>query len=109
MATSNLTLEMPVSGSGYCKFPDGTMICYGTLLSKYSGAQIAFAQTFYSEPTVNVSLINSPSTSYVYMPWAKSISTGSFYLKVNRTTGGSVGEWDGAADYSYVAVGRWKA
>lgn len=108
MASSIIRKVIPTGGSGYCKLPDGTMICWG-LESKKSGDAVSFAQTFYSPPVVFVDPADSNSNN-VFDARASARTTSGFTLHCARTsTGGTTGEFTTTINYIYLAVGRWKA
>ena len=99
--------ESNVSGAGYCKMPDGTLICWGsesiTRAAGVNTANAVFAQTFYSAPIVTVNyLTGRPDLWYCS---AQGTTTSGTTLTMYNS-GSSSGT---AGTIEYIAVGRWKA
>ena len=110
MATSNLTLEMPVSGAGYCKFPDGTLICHAVLYSMTNDDPVTFPATFYAVPTV-LATVTETTTGNVYEVRAYNRTTSGFTARMARVTssGPEVVPSITKVTMAYIAIGRWKA
>ena len=97
------------SANGYCKFPDGTLICYGSnsvttpsaggKFGYFGSTSVTFPQTFSACPIVIPNVDKSPAF------W--SVNTQS-----TSTTGATIGvasdTQNGSANVTYIAVGRWK-
>ena len=92
----------------YIKFSDGSLICFA-VVSKSSGNTVTFPYTFYAAPIVHVAVTDSNSNN-MFEARPETRSASSFKLHAVRlTSGGSVGEFTTATNYSYIAIGRWKA
>lgn len=102
------------SDTGYIKYPDGTMICYGNvsgesanLTDYYSFANrtdavsVTFPQEFISTPVVTVSLTEYAGQISAIL---SSITKNSFAITVLKPK-----NVDGGAYYTnYIAIGKWK-
>lgn len=87
------------SGTGYVKFPNGTMICYGSYASQNVWSnQIGFAETFIDTPKVIPSVIANASTPIGFT--ALTITTTNFTLSYNTSSGAKTVFW--------IAIGKWK-
>jgi hypothetical protein len=91
---------------GYCKFPDGTLICWGkaTIANNSDRTDwFYFPQTFVANPIVTAMYNYSDSTS---LPPLRgfSIATNGMYLLIapKNTTGATLNVF-------WQAIGRWKA
>lgn len=95
------------SGAGYCKMPDGTLICYGTALNVSSGATINFSVSFTGSPEL------------IITPYYNSGATIRCIFSVSEVTAQSahVYAWDTSTNaaststtlvFDWVAIGRWK-
>ena len=102
------------SASGYCKFPDGTLMCWGTFSGgNYATHQegslyvailslsITFPVAFSAKPTVMFSPggnpYNIPTSSVAYS------TTGITKLGLARPNSGNI-----YPEFSWLALGRWK-
>ena len=105
------------SGSGYCKMPDGTLICWGdftTNRSQYSmsgfgsmyaadvNLNIVFAQTFIAAPSISVICTNNGCP----IMWASADASSLVHMQSMRHVNN--GPPDGST-WRYTAIGRWKA
>ena len=110
---SNNGIETVVNENGTAlKFPDGTMICYGSIVetvkitnaygnSYYANTDILFAETFISTPTVTVT-INAPSNIIIpAMYVVKTFSVGGFIQCAKSVASETITK-------NYIAIGRWK-
>lgn len=110
MATGNIQFSANQSANGYCKMPDGTLICYGNQMMPSDGAvSITFAQSFINDSyaftatyeTINGNVAGSIGTIKAY----NILTTG-----ITVTIAGSMpSDFINRLRVSYVAVGRWKA
>ena len=101
------------SANGYCKFPDGTLICWGsvTVSSSYQswGAMyvsdadpdVTFPVPFLSEPALSVTCKAKVSGIIVN---AVCTATKWNQVAIMRQTSGT----NLSVPLSYIAVGRWK-
>ena len=116
--TGAVTIPQNESGSGYCKMPDGTLICWGSFETGTHNANAAWG-TLYETPAISVS-VSFPSrfsdapnvwykcrtrSSQCFLEDSTIVSTtgigGSIYLY--RPTSATV-----SAFVQWLAVGRWK-
>lgn len=113
MGTGTITNVIPTSGSNtkgsYVKFPDGTMICYGT----HTTASIS------SGGTTN-EYVDFPETFYA-APWAIAAAWGTIapdkFIATARSTSTTqvrIYAYNGYSQAStvaatWLAIGRWKA
>ena len=116
MATGTIAHSINQSSNGYCKFPDGTLIQWGklTLGSKTATSTgymyIATYQTvktfdieFYSNDDLTVQI--SPSGGTYEIIAGMHIDRQKIHaIDVARPTSGDV-----AGNFTFLAVGRWKA
>ena len=87
------------SGTGYVKYPNGTMICYGTYSSQNTwGNVIDFAQTFTAAPIVIPSVICNVQNAIGFT--VLTVTTTTFTLSYNTTAGAKTIYW--------IAIGKWK-
>ena len=101
------------SANGYCKFPDGTLICWGQVIVRSSyqswGAMyvtdvnpnVTFPAPFLSVPALSVTCTEKVSgiivnTNYTATKWNQ--------VAIMRQNSGT----NLAVPLSYIAVGRWK-
>lgn len=115
MATGTIQKVMNDSGNGYCKMPDGTLICWGTfsasgntrawgaMYSIDAAVDISFPVAFIADPCVTIScpvdksfcLINTihNATKITRVSWMRQTSeSGTVTLN----------------PLQYIAIGRWK-
>lgn len=102
------------SANGYCKFPDGTLMCWGTFPGgSYATTQvgslyvavlslsITFPVAFSAKPAVMFSPSDDPysipTSSVVYS------TTGITKLGIARPSSGNI-----YPNFSWLAIGRWK-
>ena len=103
------------SGNGYCKMPDGTLLCWGdftTNRSQYSMSgfgsmyaadvdlNLAFAQTFIAEPSISVVCTNNGCP----IMWARANASSLVHMQAMRHVNN--GPPDGST-WRYIAIGRW--
>lgn len=101
-------------GAGYCKMPDGTLICYGNSTDyPYNVASwgqlfmanfpdISFSVAFVSPPSVTLT-VNDGSYSCMVMT-AKPTTTKIEYIQLARGTAFAGGK----TTIGWQAIGRWK-
>jgi len=100
--------------SNYTKFPDGTLICYGTVgtaafidqqsdifgdtsgVISRAGKTITFPVPFSSPPIITTGLTEYGGATV----WARSATTHDFTFQIFYTASGFKGNW--------IAMGRWK-
>lgn len=112
MATGSITKVSNDSASGYCKMPDGTLVCWGnasvTTSTSASGAtypylgytSVTFTIPFYGEyPQVFANIRQSPA---YWAAGASDISTTGFTVYVGGNTNGTTN------NVCWLAIGRWK-
>ena len=122
MTKLNEKLIIPISGSSgdnhYIKFSDGTLICYGlcpetnTAHNKTSTASVSFAESFISDPSINLSIraTNEQSAQYLFAQVGDNPTGGhltGFTLRT-RNSGTATSGQDWAARVYYQAIGKWK-
>lgn len=99
---------MPQSANGYCKLPDGTLICYGRAYNGGEGfATVNFAQAF-----KDVDFAFTATAGYLYgmaltlntITQKTSVNSGTVYL---RNSDGST-PTSTTVFVDYIAIGRWK-
>lgn len=119
MTKINPKINIPISGgtgdNKYIKFGDGTLICYGlcpqtdTAHNKTSTTSVSFAETFISDPSINLTIRanNDQSTQYLSCAVKSDSNLSGFTLRTRNNNTASSG-----ADYSarvyYQAIGKWK-
>ena len=113
MATGKIEKVMNDSGSGYCKMPDGTLICWGHVIVRSSyqswGAMyvtdvnpnVTFPVPFLSAPALSVTCSEQVSGVIVN---AVCTATKWNQVAIMRQSSGT----DYSTPLSYIAVGRWK-
>lgn len=93
------------SGAGYCKMPDGTLLCWGSApITRNAGVntvQVTFPKTFAANPNVFLSYPTGrpelwPCSAYGANPTSATLTL--------YTESGASGD----ATIYYMAVGRWK-
>lgn len=95
------------SGAGYCKMPDGTLICWGSVSGAASGNTINFPVSFKGQPIISV------------IPYYNAGTTIRCIFSVAEVTAASahVYAWDTSTDaastsetlfFDWLAIGRWK-
>lgn len=103
------------SGNGYCKFADGTLICWGTytddaIASTQVGSlyyalninvDISFAITFTAKPAIT---ITPASSTYNIISEVSAGASGISKVSIARPNSGNV-----TPSFSWIAIGRWKA
>lgn len=98
------------SANGYCKFPDGTLIQWGTADNTTAGyAEITFPQPFLNRgyAIVGTPRHSSGHTSLDYFTiLAPSSTTGA--IAYFRKATDSAPDTDTTANISWCAIGRWK-
>lgn len=113
---SHELLEMSdfVSGTGYCKMPDGTMMCWGQKTSSANSSTqwgtgyaanfdpITFPQTFIAAPSATITVSGTASFAIVS---ASVGTTGISNIQAFRP-----GTFPSSTfAYNWIAIGRWKA
>lgn len=104
------TIELS-SGSGYCKLPDGTLICYGrvqfpsTEAESNSTQSVTFSPAFTTRPAVTVSPVREAAqTPYLFPVSVYTVSasevTFAFSNRYDVTVSNMYADW--------IAIGRWK-
>ena len=96
------------SGTGYCKMPDGTLICYGAVSAStvnsggkfgyYGTANITFPVAFNSAPMITV---NVKKGAAFWNATADSISATGAEISI-------AGDAIVTATVEWLAIGRWK-
>ena len=102
------------SANGYCKFPDGTLMCWGTFSGgNYATTQegslyvavlslsITFPVAFSANPTVMFSPSDVPYS--IPASGVKYSTTGITQLALVRPNSGNI-----YPNFSWLAIGRWK-
>ena len=120
---NNFTECIPVSGSNtngnYVKYPDGTMICWGTISSSVTGGhqtssngwyvssviEVTYPVEFYSAPSVVCNASRSSGDTNGIVMFTRSVTKSSFLAWSGLLASSSATGWV----RTYVAVGRWKA
>lgn len=115
MATGIIEKTTNDSGNGYCKMPDGTMICWGAIAltgkagtlrgnglytAEFSGTLATFAKPFISKPSVTMT---GDADAYNIITCATWNTTTITYTEIGRPTSGNV-----IPHLTYIAIGRWK-
>ena len=116
MATGTITKVTSDSGAGYCKMPDGTMLCWGAIAltgkagtsrgngglytAEFSGTLATFAKPFISKPSVTMT---GDADAYNIISCTTWTTTAITYLEIGRPTSGNV-----VPHLTYIAIGRWK-
>ena len=109
MATGTIEKVTTTGGSGYCKLPDGTLICWGTVENGSDG---------YGEVTFPVAFINKTYAFNATPGYDSSHRNFDYrvFASVNATTNGIVYFRQMSMDMAYTspamahwqAIGRWK-
>lgn len=109
MATGTITKVMNDSRSGYCKMPDGTLICYGNVMMPSDGtASITFATSFINDSygfTTTYETLNGNVAGAIGTIKAYNIYTTGITVTI---AGEMPSAFVNRLRVSYVAVGRWK-
>lgn len=109
------------SGSGYVKYADGTMICFGTVTATLASstalttgggyrtgvATFAFGQTFYDNPTVvgtNTAPNDAMAITANYYSAGNPLTTGYVQWRTVSSVGSAI-----ERTATWIAIGRWKA
>lgn len=107
LATSTIKQVTNNSGSGYCKMPDGTLICYGDeatgSISSNSimDVPVTFPLEFLAVPVVTVSYV-SHSPAVLSISYEARTKTG-FTIRVGNSYSSPI-----STRVTWIAVGRWK-
>ena len=109
MATSTINQIMNNEGTGYCKMPGGTLICWGRgSVERNAGnntVAVNFAHEFYDINNLEV-MVSTPTSNpaqfraYLASATKSSVTLGLYNSGAAVSTGTSV---------RYIAIGRWKA
>lgn len=102
------------SANGYCKFPDGTLMCWGTFFSGSIAttqqgslyvATLSLSITFPVAFSANPVVMFSPSGDPYSIPASgvKYSTTGITQLALARPNSGNI-----YPEFSWLAIGRWK-
>lgn len=106
---NKLLPESAESGSGYAKFADGTLICWGVAAFGvaeigHQVVNIVFPITYISNPKVIVSWNDNMSSLYSYI--------NNLGVRRTYTTGADIQAERIRSEYvwnaNYIAIGRWK-
>ena len=107
MATGTITKVIPTSGTGYCKMPDGTLICWGKkAVARNSGQNFttdSFPVSFISEPTGFCTYMTGHPE--IWLATVTDLTTTNIEM-VLYNTGGTT---SGNGNLYWIAIGRWKA
>ena len=110
MAESVIKQMSNNSGSGYCRMPDGTLICWGSTNISVSAnsrtAKSVGTETFISKPAVTATIQTygiSGNGSTTFAINVSNITTTSITILVGNTASTSAN-----LDVDYIAIGRWK-
>lgn len=118
MASGKIEKVTSESGAGYCKMPDGMLICWGKITTGTYNATTAWG-AFYETPSISVSVtfpisfIEAPDVFYkcrcigaqCFLEDGTNISSAGIGGNINlwRPTAHEVNAY-----ISWLAVGRWK-
>lgn len=101
MASGKIEKITSESGAGYCKMPDGTLICWGSVLIE-TGAWSADVSLPASFANIAYAVVDTPrcnTTVAVNVLVGKTdVDKFTFYMTRN----------DLAVEIDYLAIGRWK-
>lgn len=118
MATGSIKKVSNDSASGYCKMPDGTLICWGTLTATTSGDWSPWGNSSWVQR--DVANWNNANFAYPFISVPSIIAVcGSdvwFVTALVKATNSKVSEivcarptsYTGTLTAQYVATGRWK-
>ena len=125
MATGTIEKVVPTSSAedsnGYCKMPDGTLICWGTITKNVSSwgrwpsgsttpylyqkqidiSDHSYPVAFYYYPQLTVNIAGS---NWALIASCSTTKTGVSQIAIVRPN-----EYTGDFMFRYIAVGRWKA
>lgn len=95
------------SGAGYCKMPDGTLICYGIRSNVASGATINFPSPFVGRPVVVVTPNYNTGTTIrcTFSVEGVTVSSATVYAWDTITNALSAST---TLTFYWQAIGRWK-
>jgi len=97
------------NGVGYTKFPDGTLICYGTAIANGTDTSPnTFPHAFITAPSVTLCRNASSITKTMISGKADSITTTGFNCIFVVNPDGSTSHSLSATNGTYQAIGRWK-
>lgn len=95
------------SAAGYCKMPDGTLICDGSVGNVSSGATITFPKAFIGQPAVIVvPYYNSGTTIKCVMSVAEITTTTAHVYAWDTST--NAASTSTTLAFQWIAIGRWK-
>lgn len=118
MATGTIKQVIPNSGTGYCKMPDGTLICWGTAtkavtepswsswnagwyqVTVVSGNSITFPVAFIATPRIYATISSDV--------WASVVSVGGDAAHIGRIAVARPSQYAGTLQCDWLAIGRWK-
>ena len=108
MATESIANISTTNGTGYTKFPDGTLIGFGRIsLTTVGDGDKTISETFNQPFTTTPYVVanqGSDSNTWSYLSIAATtISTTGFTIKANSFESGSSN-----VKISWIAIGRWK-
>lgn len=95
------------NGSNFIKFPDGTLVCYGTLqvTDESSYTTVKYPIRFISAPCVLVTNIFSFNNSIVWSVSYLKVDSFNAYMNTHSDFRPGNGK---TADAKWIAIGRWK-
>lgn len=120
MATGTIPFTTTAGGTGYCKLPDGTMVCYAnnvTVTGSGNMAQAGSSGVYYGTVGINFPATFHDANVSVSGTSCYSTNNGVPFGTVSTTSSAAVIQvydfasrslTDGNIKVSYVAVGRWK-
>ena len=120
MATGTINVMTNESGTGYCKFPDGTLMCWGNKIIPISASDfqnwttsdiqradlgaskinVSFPVNFIAAPAMFVTINNDA--------WAFVLSASAVYSGIDRITIARQNAYEASYNIGWLAIGRWK-
>ena len=119
MATSIIKQVTNNSGTGYCKMPDGTLICWGNKTIPLTASHfinwstadikradlgdnnyIPFPVSFASPPAVSATINND---AWAFVLTVRASTTAIYEICIARQTA-----YEGSYNLGWIAIGRWK-
>lgn len=108
MATSSIEMQVPESGAGWIRFPDGTQICYGTI------ENITIAANSFETAAIQYPMGFNSSAKLVAMPvlWGDPRTLSVISKSIFQASGdiriGNNANVPQTISVHWIAVGRWK-
>lgn len=109
MATGKIENVTIVGGSGYCKMPDGTLMCWGSATNSGGYVSVPFPVAFINGGPDTFIATPKYTTEYPKLDY-RTIAQASTNVSgvINFKQLGSTASYTDSAVSDWLAIGRWK-